>query len=237
MKFSIGTTNPYKIRELASVLNPLGIDLSVTDPIDPEETGCTLEENARIKAKAYGKHVGEKRVRELVLQRGCLEHEAVDFLKMSQEWIICEDSGISVQALNGLPGAYSARFSDCKLRDNQIVEINESGRTREEIDLANNQRLLSLMVGIKQPRRVASFGICLMVADTCGEVIYQTTKEKHGWIAEESRGSLGFGYDSIFISGDSFGKTWAEIDSMRKNLISHRRKTIQAFAEWLITQL
>ncbi len=237
MQFYIGTTNPYKIRELAGILRPLEIDLLVTDPIDPEETGDTLEANARIKAEAYGRHVGEQLSSKLVCERGCSQEEARIFLKLSQTWVICEDSGISVPSLQGLPGPWSARFDDCLLEKHRVMGYRESHRKREDIDAANNKRLLQMMQGIEQPRRVASFGVCLMVADIDGRVLFKTQNEVVGWVLEKMRGTDGFGYDPLFATGSSFGKSWAEIDGMRKNLISHRRKALQNFTSWLASQL
>lgn len=237
MRISIGTTNQFKIRELASILRPLGIQLRVTAPLDPEETEDTFEGNAALKGRVYGKYVGDTLAAALTEQGGVTEVEARMLMQISQEWAVCEDSGITVPALGGLPGPYSARFDDCIVEDGRIIIHRESGRDRIEIDAANNQRLLRMMEEIEQPYRAARFVISLVVADTEGEILFQHTSYADGWIAQELRGEHGFGYDPLFISGDSFGKTWAELDSMRKNLISHRRKALQAFTAWLATQL
>jgi XTP/dITP diphosphohydrolase len=237
MKFYFGTTNQYKVRELAAILRPLGIELAVTDPIDPEETGDTLEVNAKIKAVAYGRHVGNQLIHQLMTAHSCTAEDALNHLKLSQRWVISEDSGIMVPALGGLPGPWSARFDDCLLDGHRIVGHESSNRDRDEIDLANNLRVLELMKGIEQPHRAASFGICLMVADVEGRVLFKTTCESAGWLTEEMRGTQGFGYDPIFVSANSFGKTWSEIDPMRKNLFSHRRRALQEFTAWLANQI
>jgi len=237
MKFYKGTTSPYKVREVAGILRPLEIELCTTDPIDPEETGDTLEANAQIKVEAYGQYVGQKLIKQFVSEHGCSQEEARTFLKLNQTWVMCEDSGLFIPALNGLPGPWSARFDDCLIQDNRIVGHTTSGRTRDEIDTANNRRVLELMKGIEQPHRTASFGVCLMVADIDGTILFKTTSFAAGWILEGTRGRDGFGYDPIFASGSSFGKSWAEIDGMRKNLISHRRKALQHFTSWLASQL
>ncbi len=235
-KFYIGTTNPFKIREIASILRPLEIPLVVTDPIDPEETGVTFEENATIKAVAYATYV-----RDQLVNWGLSQHnsrEGVEnFLRMSRTWTICEDSGIEIPVLGGLPGPYSARFDDCTIRDGKVVSHEPSKRTREQIDRLNNLRILNMMQDVVQPYRVAVFTVSMMVADIDGQILFKTTNSVTGWIAEEMRGDQGFGYDPIFISDKSFGKTYAEIDSMRKNLISHRRKALQALTVWLATQI
>lgn len=237
MKFIFGTTNRYKTRELAAILTPLDIDLDITDPIDPEETGDTLQENARIKAVAYGKYVGQRYAEQLMATRKCSEMDARLFLRMNQVWVISEDSGLTVPALEGLPGPWSARFDDCTFEHGKLISHVPTKRSREEIDEANNQRVLDLMQGIEQPHRAAAFEICLMVADTDGTVLFETSHSTTGWILNECLGSQGFGYDPIFASDTSFGNSWAQIDSMRKNLISHRREVLYNFTAWLATQL
>lgn len=238
MKFFIGTTNQYKIREIASVLRPLEIPLEVTDPIDPDETEDTFEGNAKIKAIEYAAHVRQVQTARILDEYpDCEMRDAIKYLKMSNTWLICEDSGIVIPALNNLPGPWSARFNDCKIENGKVITHTESGCSRDEIDRLNNLRVLEMMRDIEQPYRAASFIVALMVADINGDILFQTTSELNGWVAKELRGDKGFGYDPIFIAAKSFGKTLAEIDLMRKNLISHRRKALQQFTIWLASQL
>jgi non-canonical purine NTP pyrophosphatase (RdgB/HAM1 family) len=241
MKFYIGTTNPYKIRELASILRPLEIELNVTDAIDPEETADTFDGNAEIKAKEYAKYVGNKLVNELKKEiKEISEKEARSYLLLDQTLTISEDSGIVIPTLGNLPGPWSARFSDFSKFDIKIGKVSgykNSGLSRDEIDLKNNKKIIELMKEIEQPKRSAKFVVSLKVADINGNVVFTSKGEAYGWIAKRLIGKNGFGYDPIFISDNSFGKTWAEIDSMRKNLISHRRKALQDFTMWLATQL
>ncbi len=236
IKFYIGTTNQYKIREIASILRPLEIKLDVTDPIDPEETGTTFDDNAMIKALAYSEHVRNS-VCDDLSKDGLSESDIDGFINASRIWTICEDSGIIIPALNGLPGHFAARFSDCIIENNKVIGHNDSGRDRDEIDLANNLLVLEMMKDVAQPYRVAQFVICLMVADLNGNVIFKSESSVTGWISTEMRGSDGFGYDPIFMSDKTFGKTYAEIDAMRKNLISHRRKALHEFTTWLANQI
>ena len=86
---------------------------------------------------------------------------------------------------------------------------------------------------MEQPRRAAMFRVVLGVADSGGKILFKGVGESHGWISEEARGSSGFGYDPIFIGSDTFGKTYAELDSTRKNLRSHRNKVLNEFKAWL----
>jgi len=209
MRFFIGTTNPGKVREIASILAATGCTFQVTDPVDPEETEDDFEGNALLKACVYARHAGGI--------------------------TISEDSGLIIPALGGLPGPWSARFSDCQIdwHTDRVVACTPSNRPRQEIDRLNNQRVLDLLKGQEQPHRAACFKVVLCVAAPDGEILFKGVGESHGWIASECRGTNGFGYDPIFIGGDTFGKTYAELDSMRKNLRSHRKEALDQFQAWL----
>ncbi len=214
--FFIGTTNKNKIYEIASILSVTGCTYTPTDPIDPEETEPDFEGNAFLKARAYAKHAGGA--------------------------TISEDSGLIIPALGGLPGPWSARFSDyldVDVPTGTVSRYHPAGFdlpndvAREKRDLLNNERVISLMEGIEQPRRAASFKVVLCVANEKGEILFKAVGESFGWIAEKPRGMNGFGYDPIFVGGDTYGKTYAELDSLRKNLRSHRRQVLQEFQVWL----
>jgi XTP/dITP diphosphohydrolase len=209
MKFFIGTTNSDKIREIVSILNAVGCDFEITPPIDPEETEPDFEGNAILKACVYAKHV--------------------DGVTIS------EDSGLVIPSLHGLPGPWSARFSDCEIDINEfrVIKCEKSDLSRQERDQKNNQLVLELMKDIEQPRRAAMFKVVLVVADSAGKVLFKGVGESHGWISEEARGTNGFGYDPVFIGNDTFEKTYAELDPMRKNLRSHRNKVLNEFKAWL----
>lgn len=207
MHFHIGTTNPYKVREIVSILKATGCTFEATEPVDPKETEDDFEGNALLKARVYAEHAGGI--------------------------TISEDSGLVIPVLNGLPGPWSARFSECVVENGKVVGHNYAGLGRDRIDLENNQLVLKLMDGIEQPHRAACFRVYLVVAKPDGEILFRGIGESHGWISEEMRGNNGFGYDPIFIGGDTFGKTYAELDSMRKNLRSHRKNVLKEFKMWL----
>lgn len=208
-EFFIGTTNPFKIREIGAILTATGCRFAPTAPVDPEETEPDFDGNALLKARVYAKHAGGI--------------------------TISEDSGLIVPALGSLPGPWSARFSDCELdaAGRNVVAVHPSGRTREEIDAANNRRVLELLDGIEQPHRAASFRVVLAVATPDGEILFKGVGESFGWIADAPRGTNGFGYDPIFVGNNTGGSTYAELDSMRKNLRSHRKRAIDEFKAWL----
>lgn len=209
MKLFLGTTNPAKVREIASILSATGCTYEVTDPVDPDETEDDFEGNALLKARVYARHAGGA--------------------------TISEDSGLIIPSLGGLPGPWSARFSDCEVdRESWTVRSHTPSDTpRDVIDSRNNGLVLDLMRGIEQPRRAAVFMVVLAVATPDGEILFKALGESHGWIAEEARGENGFGYDPIFVGQDTFGKTYAELDPMRKNLRSHRRRVLQELKAWL----
>lgn len=217
----LGTTNPGKIAEIAALLSPLQIDIQ-TVSLDVPETADTFDDNALLKAMAYAAHTGGI--------------------------TLCEDSGLIVPALKGLPGPWSARFCDHVIapsvesqRTARMMTYGPDGppegptldgrRTRFQIDLANNLLVLEMMKGIEQPFRAAYFVIVLIVRDG-NRTLFKTRGECHGWIADAMRGDDGFGYDPIFVGQDSFGKTFGELDPARKNLRSHRKRALDDLFAW-----
>ncbi len=201
----ICTTNPGKVAEFGGLLAPLDIPLIPTTTHEVPETGDTFADNAREKAKGYAK-----------LYPG--------------EWLLAEDSGLVVPALDGLPGPWSARFDDLDLLHNVVQP---TGRPREVIDLANNRRLLKMLEGLTVDRRGAYFVAYIVVIDPAGEIAFEIERRTYGWITTELRGANGFGYDPLFMSDTSFGQTWAEVDTARKDLISHRSKAVWDLMAWL----
>ena len=208
-KTVIGTTNPGKIREVASILSPLGHELNPVS-LDVDETGETIEENAKIKALAYSK-----------------EYPDV--------YVICEDSGLVVPGLNNLPGPYSARFHSIVMDDNlNVTEVPKEEFTTDktEHDKLNNERLIELIKTIPEDKRAAYFEVCFTVAKN-NTILFHTSNKSYGYIIDELRGTNGFGYDPVFIGNDSFGKTYAELDTARKNLRSHRKKALKDLGFWI----
>lgn len=186
-KVLIATRNAHKLREIRAVLPLDGVTLlSALDfPGIPDvvEDGDTLEANAIKKA--------------LVL------HQATGLMSLA------DDSGLEVEALDGAPGVYSARWSG-------------EGCTAEE----NNAKLLRELQGASSRR--ARFRTVIALA--CADFPPQTVEgEIYGMIAKEGRGAGGFGYDPLFIP-DGFTQTFAEMTAEVKNHISHRALALQAAA-------
>lgn len=209
MDIIVGTSNQGKVREIAAILSPLGYDL-IPKSFDIIEYGSTIEENAVIKALGYSEANPDM-------------------------YVIAEDSGLVVPKLNGLPGAFSARFHTITLNKKlQVIcvprELYSTDKT--ETDKLNNSLLLSLISEIPFEERAAYFEVSFVVAKD-GKVLFQTTNQSHGFITDEPKGDNGFGYDPLFIGNDSFGKTYAELDTARKNLRSHRKKALNELSFWM----
>ena len=200
MKILLATHNRNKAREVSEILfdyrDRLGeIELLTFDDVgiadDIEENGSTFEENALIKARVGG-------------QAGFLT--------------IADDSGIEVDALDGAPGIYSARFSG-----------------PHGDDEANNRLLLAKLAGLPPESRTARYvaAIACVLPDGDSFTLRGTTE---GRILDHYEGSGGFGYDPLFWSLDlnkSFGRATPE----EKNAVSHRGRAVRLFAEELIARL
>ncbi|MFH1046844.1 MAG: non-canonical purine NTP pyrophosphatase [Patescibacteria group bacterium] len=239
MRFFLGTRNQYKVQEHARILNPLQLKLLVIDAPDPEETESNFEGNAIIKAQAYCSHIRDQQMTGLAKRCGGRDG-ALNFMRAARYWIISEDSGLIVPALGGLPGPWSARLDDFAEVDTHVGTLAgyvATGRGRDEIDLANNRRVLELMRAVPFERRAAYFAASLIVVDIDGQVLFRGLGKCEGWIADEMRGSNGFGYDPIFVHGRMPNHTFAELDRQRKDLLSHRRQVLTQFTAWLGTQL
>ena len=186
MKFILATHNPGKLREMSDILSHLGVevvspaDMGIT--VEVEETGTTFAENAMLKAKAICAASGLP--------------------------AIADDSGLCVDALNGAPGVYSARYGGEGLDD--------TGRYR---------LLLENMRG--QMPRTAKFVSVITCCFPNGDVI-SARGECPGTIAFAPMGEGGFGYDPVFFV-PTLKKTFAQLTAEEKNAISHRGKALEAF--------
>jgi XTP/dITP diphosphohydrolase len=182
----LGTRNAKKRQELVEILADLPIevrDLSAW-PNAPEidEDGKTFEENASKKAR-----------------------ETARALK---EWVIAEDSGLVVPALNGRPGVYSARYA---------------GKQGE--DEANNARLLAELAPLPDDRRAAYYVCVAALADPLGEIKAVTEGRCHGVITRDYRGTGGFGYDPLILIPE-YHRTFGELSARVKHALSHRSRAL-----------
>ena len=191
----MASTNPHKLQEFREILEPLGVavvDLaSLSESFDePVEDALTFAGNARLKALSYAANTG----------RVC----------------VADDSGLSVDALDGRPGVMSARFAG-------------SIGTRDERDAANNAMLLALMEDVPDDKRSARFECAVCVADPNGTIIAESHGTFEGVISREPAGENGFGYDPLLYLPD-VQKTSAQLSSQEKNARSHRGEAVQKIA-------
>lgn len=181
-KLLIATHNPGKVAELTLMLSGVPCDLlslsDFPDTTEVAETGTTFAENAAIKASGYA------------LQ--------------SRQLSLADDSGIEVEALDGRPGIFSARYGGAgtgfaEKMEKLLTELSETG---------------------SQNRR-ARFVCAIAIANDSGEILFTSEGICKGTITSKPRGSGGFGYDPLFIP-DGFDKTFGELDEAIKQKISHR---------------
>ena len=182
----IATSNPGKLREFRTLV-PIGVEIVSLSDLNlnaPDETGATFMENAELKAQAASRSSG------LVA--------------------LADDSGLEVDALNGAPGVFSARYAG-----------------EPPCDARNIEKLLTELARRPDATRSARFRCAISVASPQG-VLARGEGRCDGRIAESPRGTNGFGYDPIFLLED--GRTLAEHSSEEKNAISHRSRAIAVIA-------
>jgi len=188
----LASQNPGKLqemRELAAELpfSVLGLrELDIHD--SPEETGETFLENARLKARYFGERTGRLTV--------------------------ADDSGLSVDALDGAPGLYTSRFGGPGLSDDD-----------------RNRLLLAKLSGVPDEGRGARFTSAVVAIDA-GEILFEVERHVEGRIAQEPKGEGGFGYDPLFFYAP-FGTTLACVSRERKATVSHRGKAFAELARFL----
>lgn len=192
----IATKNAGKIKELGLLLAVLPISLRGLNDfpkiIEPAETGSDFASNAALKAKSYA------------LQTGL--------------WALADDSGLEVEALNGAPGVFSARYGGANAGDAEKIK-----KLLDELDK---------MPPDAAPGRAARFVCVMAIADPTGEIKYLAEGICHGKIAGSPRGTNGFGYDPIFIP-EGFEETFGELSNQIKRLISHRARASEKIIEYL----
>jgi XTP/dITP diphosphohydrolase len=185
----VATRNPGKVAELRRILEPYDVDLvdlgAFPDAPDVAETGDSFAANALLKARAVAEATG------LVA--------------------VADDSGLAVDALNGMPGIFSARWSG-----------------RHGDDEANLQLVLAQLSDIPDDRRGAAF-ICAAAAAVPGGGELVVEGRMSGSLIRAPRGSNGFGYDPVFVPVDD-DRTTAEMSAADKDAISHRGRAFRALA-------
>lgn len=196
MKILFATHNQFKANEVRQIFQGNNYEVLTLNEVCPElkitEDGSTFAENARKKARTAFTRTGM--------------------------WTLGEDSGLEIDALNGLPGIMSARF------------IRE-----DATDIERNRRILLMMIAVPEEKRTARFRCVVCLIEPGGkEEIFEGVCE--GRIAHTIRGIHGFGYDPIFIP-EGYTQTFAELGQGVKNRISHRARAFQKVLNYLQTRL
>lgn len=193
MRIIAATQNAHKITEMAAILETFGMEIisqgdAGLGAVDIEETGNTFEENSAIKARAI--------------------------CEMTGEIAIADDSGLTVDALNGEPGVYSARYAG-----------------PDTNDASNNAKLLDALKDVPPSKRTGQYISVITLAYPDGHILV-SRGECTGQLLFSPRGEGGFGYDSLFVP-DGTNKTFAEMTQEEKNAISHRAKALEGLKELL----
>jgi XTP/dITP diphosphohydrolase len=189
----IATANRGKLGEIGEILKPLEVKLSsLADYWDPvpaiPETGWTFLENAFQKARWVTGHIGGG---------------------AGGAWVLADDSGLEVDALDGRPGVMSARFAG------EPTNV-----------AANNKKLLELLARVPAGHRTARFKCAAVLMTDSAEGYFTAEGVCEGAIAFTGSGAGGFGYDPLFIP-EGFSKTFAELKPVDKNAISHRGRALE----------
>ena len=194
----LGTGNRKKGMELSRLLAGAGLDLRTLadypQALDVVEDGDTFRANAALKATQQAAHL--------------------------REWVLADDSGLEVDALEGKPGVFSARWA----------QLNSFGAG----DADNNKTLLHQLRDVPDEKRSARFVCVLALSDPRGRIILTATDAVEGKILRGPRGANGFGYDPLFYV-EALGRTTAELTSEQKHEISHRGKALRELRKKMAT--
>ncbi len=187
IEITLATSNPHKLDEINKInKNPNIIFKVIEGEFNPEENGKTFEENAKIKAK--------------------------EAARITKTYCLADDSGLCIDALEGLPGIHSARYAPSQ---------------KEKIE-----KILNELKNVPFDYRSAHFTCCMILTDSDGNVIHKEEGKVFGYIDDSAKGSNGFGYDPIFYLPD-YDKTIAQLPEEIKNEISHRANALNPMLKWI----
>ena len=215
MRLIFATNNKHKLYEIKAILPDKYKDLafSLGDfniSVDPDENGNSYEENANIKSSVAYFALRDKN------------------LLCINDYIIADDTGLSIDYLNGVPGIHSARFLG------NIPQIEKNKRIIDLMkDISDNERTAHFITKLS----VLEISIDKYLTDIPKSLIFEGRVD--GYIAKSIIGDDGFGYDPIFAIGDPSDivknevKTYSKLGQDKKNLISHRARAISAFTNYL----
>ena len=187
MKIVLASSNKHKVQEINDIVKSQGLNIEFILPpnnFDPVEDGNTFEKNSYIKAHAAW--------------------------ELSKTWVLADDSGLCIDALDGKPGIYSARYA--------------------ETPALRIERVLKELDGVEN--RTAHFTCAMTLLNPNGKVAYKIEGRCDGSIIKEIRGTNGFGYDPIFMVKDDT-RTLAELSEEEKNSVSHRFNALNQVLNYL----
>jgi XTP/dITP diphosphohydrolase len=187
IKITLATSNPHKLEEINAInKNPEIVFEVIKGDFNPIENGKTFKENAYIKAK--------------------------EAAKITKTYCLADDSGLCIDALNGEPGIYSARYAPTQ---------------KEKIE-----KVIKALNCVPYDYRSANFTCAMVLVNEKGEEIHFAIGKVFGYIDDTPKGNNGFGYDPIFFLSE-YDKTIAELPEETKNTISHRAKALTQMIEWI----
>ena len=216
MRLVFASNNAHKLEEVRAIM-PAGInimslrEIGFTEEID--ETGTTLEENSRIKAAAVAAFVHDRMTE-------CPDAGKID-------GVFADDTGLEIDALHGAPGVYTARWYKMECSNVLMMECSNDDT---QIFAANRAKALRELAGCSD--RGAQFRTVITLIMLSDRSVRQVEGIVRGRIADEEYGEGGFGYDPLFIP-DGYDKTFGELPSSVKNVISHRSRALQALVNTL----
>lgn len=194
IKIALGTSNPHKLEEINAMIqdiHPESVEFVLVEgDFDPVENGSTFEENSYIKAAEAAKIMGIR--------------------------ALADDTGLCVDALDGRPGLYSARYAP-----DQKSKIS---------------KLLGEMENVPKDKRNAHFVCTMTLVNPDGTKLHTQTGKIEGYIDEKPSGEHGFGYDPVFFIPE-LNKTMAEMTLEEKNTLSHRARALKPMLEWITAML
>jgi XTP/dITP diphosphohydrolase len=201
LRLYAATTSQGKLRDFRTAAEAHGLMIEPLPELEtipaPEENGLTFAANATLKAVYYSRFA-------------------------PGEWVLADDSGLEVDALDGAPGVRSARFA----ADAGVVDSPDANA-----DVWNNLELLLRLAGVPPEQRTARYR-CVLAAARDGVVLHTAEGTVEGLILESPRGTGGFGYDPLFYL-PALGLTMAELDLETKHTLSHRGRAIAALLAML----
>ncbi len=196
----LATSNPGKVREFREAAQAMAVALDPLPGLDQlppaVEDGHTFAENARKKAEYYS--------------------------RFTHEMVLAEDSGLMVDALQGAPGVYSARYA--AVLQSGAASHQNSG------DQENNLALIQQLERLPSKKFAGKY-VSVIALARHGQTVATFTGEAHGELLTVPRGTQGFGYDPLFYF-PALGRTFAELPLEEKRQHSHRGKAFRAFLEW-----